>query len=57
VSKPEHERMLRNNFYVIIVGSAFMRQVEKPGSVEEVRGRLAELAKTLRGALDEGPSD
>jgi tryptophan synthase alpha chain len=53
VSKPEHVWMLRDHCDGIIVGSAFMRQVEKPGTVEEVRGRLAELARTLRASLDE----
>jgi tryptophan synthase alpha chain len=54
VSKPEHVRMLREHCDGIIVGSALVRQVEKPGTVAEVRVRLAGLAKTLRGALDEG---
>ncbi len=53
VSKPEHVRMLREHCDGIIVGSALVRLVEKQGTVAELCGRLAGLAKTLRGALDE----
>ena len=38
----------------LIVGSAFMRLLEKPGPVVEMQAKLAALAKTLRAALDEG---
>jgi tryptophan synthase alpha chain len=53
VSKPEHVRTLRDHCDGIIVGSALVRQVEKPGTLEEVRGRVAGLARMLRAALDE----
>jgi tryptophan synthase alpha chain len=53
ISKPEHVRMLRDHCDGIIVGSAVIRLLEKPGTTEELRGRLAGLARTLRGALDE----
>ncbi len=52
VSKPEHVRMLRDHCDGVIVGSAIVRLLEKPGTLEELAERLTELARMLRAALD-----
>jgi tryptophan synthase alpha chain len=51
ISKPEQVRMLRDHADGVIVGSAFMRQVEIPGTTEELAARLGTLARTLVEAL------
>jgi tryptophan synthase alpha chain len=53
ISKPEHVHMLRDHCDGIIVGSAFVRQVEAKTPVAELQTRLSSLARTLRAALDE----
>lgn len=51
ISTPEHVRVLRDHADGVIVGSAFIRQLEKPGSRAEVCERLARLARSLGEAL------
>ena len=53
VSKPEHVRDAARPCDGVIVGSALVRLLEGPGSVEEKAGRLAGLARSLAGALAE----
>ena len=54
VSQPEHVRTLRDHCDGVIVGSALVRLLEEPGSVEEKAGRLAALSRSLAGALTPG---
>jgi tryptophan synthase alpha chain len=50
ISRPEHVRLLRDHCDGVIVGSAFVRQIESGGDIE---GRMAELCRSLAGALNE----
>jgi tryptophan synthase alpha chain len=51
ISRPEHVRALRDHCDGVIVGSAFVRQIEAGG---DIAGRMAELGRSLAGALNEG---
>jgi tryptophan synthase alpha chain len=54
ISRPEHVHMLRELADGIIVGSAFVRHLEKAGSqpLDTVGAALGELAQTLAAALN-----
>jgi tryptophan synthase alpha chain len=52
VSRPEHVRLLRDHADGVIVGSAFVRQLEAPGTPQELAGRVGELTRTLVAALE-----
>lgn len=54
ISRPEHARMLREVADGIIVGSAFVRHLEKAGgqSLDAVSTAIGELAQTLSEALN-----
>jgi tryptophan synthase alpha chain len=51
ISKPEHVTMLRDHADGVIVGSAVVRQLEKPGSPQELAARVGALARPLVEAL------
>jgi tryptophan synthase alpha chain len=53
VSRPEHVRLLREHADGVIVGSALVRQLEAPGTTEELAARLGALARGLFEALNE----
>ncbi|HEY7330350.1 MAG TPA: tryptophan synthase subunit alpha [Gemmataceae bacterium] len=54
ISRPEHVRMLREVADGIIVGSAFVRHLEKAGSqsLDAVHSAIGELAQSLAAALN-----
>jgi tryptophan synthase alpha chain len=56
ISRPEHVQMLREVADGIIVGSAFVRHLEKAGSqsLDAVSAALGELAQSLAAALNPG---
>lgn len=51
ISTADHVRMLRDHADGVIVGSAFVRQLEKPGTRAELCDRLTRLVWTLSEAL------
>lgn len=51
ISKPEHVHLLRDHADGVIVGSAFVRQVEAGGTAAEIAGRMTTLARSLVEAL------
>ncbi|MFO0927962.1 MAG: tryptophan synthase subunit alpha [Gemmataceae bacterium] len=51
ISTPEHVRTLRDHADGVIVGSAFVRQLEKPGTRDELCDRLTHLARSLAAAM------
>jgi tryptophan synthase alpha chain len=51
ISKPEHVKTLRDHADGVIVGSAIVRQLEKPGTPQEIAARVAALARPLAEAL------
>lgn len=54
ISRPEHVRMLREVADGIIVGSAFVRHLEKAGSesLEAISSAIGELARSLSASLN-----
>ena len=57
IGRPEHVRMLREVADGVIVGSAFVRHLEKAGSqsLDAISTAIGDLAQSLAGALNPSP--